>query len=198
MIRALPKVLARSRQIDWHRPENLLRLGIFLGVLGTASAAILLRNHIALQQVGYLGVALTALLASGSMVLPVPALATVCAASAFLVPLYVGLVAGGAETVGELTGYFLGYSGRGVVGGGRVSQRLGTWMRRRGWLLLFILAFIPNPFFDLAGVTAGALRYPLERFLAVVLAGKMLKFVGFAYACAFSADWLVRFFPVGQ
>ena len=198
MIRALPKVLARSRQIDWRRPENLLRLGIFLGVLGTASAAILLRNHIALQQVGYLGVALTALLASGSMVLPVPALATVCAASAFLVPLYVGLVAGGAETVGELTGYFLGYSGRGVVGGGRVSQRLGTWMRRRGWLLLFILAFIPNPFFDLAGVTAGALRYPLERFLAVVLAGKMLKFVGFAYTCAFSADWLVRFFPVGQ
>ncbi len=49
---------------------------------------------------------MTALLASGSMILPVPALATVCAASAFLVPLYVGLVAGGAETVGELTGFF--------------------------------------------------------------------------------------------
>ena len=181
----------------WRRPENLLRLGIFLAVIGTASAAILLRNHIALQQAGYLGVALTALLASSSMVLPVPALATVCAASTFLVPLYVGLVAGGAETVGELTGYFLGYSGRGVVGEGRVSQRLGTWMRLRGWLLLFLLAFIPNPV-DLAGVTAGALRYPLERFLAVVLIGKILKFVGFAYACAFSAEWLVRFFPVGQ
>ncbi len=131
----------------WRRPENLLRLGIFLAVIGTASAAILLRNHIALQQAGYLGVALTALLASSSMVLPVPALATVCAASTFLVPLYVGLVAGGAETVGELTGYFLGYSGRGVVGEGRVSQRLGTWMRLRGWLLLFLLAFIPNPVF---------------------------------------------------
>ncbi len=198
MIRALPKVLSRSRQIDWRRPENLLRLGIFLAVIGTASAAILLRNHIALQQAGYLGIALTALLASGSMVLPVPALATVCAASAFLVPLYVGLLAGGAETVGELTGYFLGYSGRGVVGEGRVSQRLGTWMRRRGWLLLFLLAFIPNPVFDLAGATAGALRYPLERFLAVVLIGKTLKFVGFAYACALGADWLVRFLPVGR
>lgn len=84
------------------------------------------------------------------------------------------------------------------MGEGRVSQRLGTWMRRRGWLLLFLLALIPNPFFDLPGVTAGALRYPLERFLATVLAGKLVKFVGFAYACAFSADWLVRFFPVGQ
>ncbi len=198
MIKALPKILYRSRQIDWRRPENLLRLGIFLAVISTASAAILFRNHIALQQAGYLGVALTALLASGSMVLPVPALATVCGASTFLVPLYVGLVAGGAETVGELTGYFLGYSGRGVVGEERVPQRLGTWMRRRAWLLLFLLAFIPNPVFDLAGVTAGALRYPLERFLAVVLAGKILKFVSFAYACAFSADWLVRFLPAGQ
>ena len=58
------------------------------------------------------------------------------------------------------------------MGERRISQRLGIWMRRPGWLLLFLLAFIPNPVFDLAGVTAGALRYPLERFLAVVLTGK--------------------------
>ncbi len=74
-------------------------------------------------------------------------LATVCAAIAFLIPLYVELVAGSAETVGELPRYFLGYSGRGVVGEGRISQRLGTWMRQRGRLLLFLLAFLPNPVF---------------------------------------------------
>ena len=107
------------------------------------------RSHIIRQPYcpaagGYLGVALTALIASGSMVLPVPALATVCAASTFLVPLNVGLVDGGAETIGGSTGYFLGYSGGGVGGERRVSQRLGAWMRRRGWLLLFLLAFIPN------------------------------------------------------
>ena len=87
MIKALPQILYRSHQIDWRQPENLLRLGIFLAVIGTASAAILLRNHVALQQAGYLGVAFTALLASGSMVLPVPALASVGAASTFVVPL---------------------------------------------------------------------------------------------------------------
>ena len=202
MTKVLPKSLlnirSRARQINWRRPENLLRLGIFLAVVGTVVAALLLRNHIALQQAGYLGVAFTALLASGSMFLPVPALATVCAASAFLVPLYVGLVAGFAETLGELTGYLLGYSGRGVVGEGRVSRRLEIWMRRRGWLVLFLLALVPNPVFDLAGVTAGALKYPITRFVTVVLAGKLLKFIGFAYACALSADWLVRFFVVGE
>ena len=82
------------------------------------------------------------------------------------------------------------------MGEGRVSQRLGAWIRRPGWQLLFLLAFIPNRVFDLAGVTAGALKYPLERFLAVVLTGKILRSV--CFACAFSADWLVRFSPVGQ
>ncbi len=81
MIKALPKILYRSHQIDWRRPENLLRMGIFLAVISTASAAILLRNHIALQQAGYLGVALTALLASGSRVLPVPTMVPVGAVS---------------------------------------------------------------------------------------------------------------------
>ncbi len=169
MIKALPKILYRSHRIDWRQPENLLRLGIFLAIISTASAAIFLRNIIALQQAGYLGVALTVLLASGSMVLPVPALATVCGASTFLVPLYVGLVAGGAETVGELTGYFLGYSGRGVVGGGRppAAENLDA----TAGMAAAVSPGVPSQPGDLAGVTAGALRSSLERFLAVVLAG---------------------------
>ena len=198
MNKLLPQVLRRSLQVNWRRPENLLRLGIFLAVIGIAAAAIFLRNHIPLQQAGYLGVAMAALISGGGMILPVPALATVCAVSGLLAPLYVGLVAGSAETVGELTGYFLGYSGRGVVGEGRVSQRLQTWMRRRGWLLLFLLSLIPNPIFDLAGVTAGALKYPVAHFLAVVLFGKILKFAGIAYACHFFGDWLGRFLFLGE
>ena len=47
-------------------------------------------------------------------------------------------------------------------------------------------------------MTAWALSYPLKRFLAVVLTGKILKFVGFAYTCDIIGDWLVRFFPASQ
>ena len=147
MIRTLPKVLPRSRHIDWRQPENRPRLGIFLAVIGAASAAILLRNHIALQQAGYLGIGLGCPAGQRQHGPAGSPLATVCAAIAFLIPLYVELVAGSAETVGELPRYFLGYIGRGVVGEGRISQRLGTWMRQRGRLLLFLLAFLPNPVF---------------------------------------------------
>ena len=95
--------------------------------------------------------------------MPVPALAITCGAAAFLNPAAVAIIAGLAGTIGELTGYFLGYSGSDVVRQGRLYQRIETWMRRRGWLLLFIISAVPNPLFDIAGIAAGVLRYPLWR-----------------------------------
>ncbi len=168
--------------------------GVFLAVLATAGTAFLLRDQVTLDQVGYGGVALSALVASGGIIVPVPALATVCTASAFLNPLLIGLIAGFAETLGETTGYFLGYSGRAVITKTRIYQRLEGWMRRRGWMLLFLISVIPNPIFDIIGVAAGALRYPLWRFFAVVWAGKLIKFITFAYACSYSIEWLTGLF----
>ena len=148
------------------------------------------------DQVGYAGLALTVLVASGGLVLPVPALAAVCTAGAFLNPLYVALVAGSAGTLGELTGYFLGYTGRGVLNESRLYVRLERWTRRRGWLVLFLFALVPNPLFDVVGIAAGALRYPLWRFLGIVFAGKLGKFLVVAYACAYSIGLLKDLFGV--
>ena len=193
-MRAWSRTVVNARRVRWRRRENLLRLAVFLAAAGIVAVAVLLHDRLTLSQAGYVGVGLTALLASGGLVLPVPALAAVCAASAFLSPLFIGLIAGVAETVGELTGYFLGYSGRGVVSQGSLYRRLEGWMRRRGWLLLFVLAVIPNPVFDLAGVSAGALRYPLASFLGVVLVGKLIKFMSLAYACSLGISWLTEVF----
>ena len=193
-MRSVTRAVVIARRVRWSSRENLLRLGVFLAVAGAVGAAFLLQDRLTLSQVGYAGIGLAALIASAGLILPVPALAAVCAAGAFLDPLLIGLVAGVAETVGELTGYFLGYSGRGVVSRGRLYRRLEGWMRQRGWLLLFAVSLVPNPVFDLVGVTAGALRYPLGSFLAVVLVGKLIKFVAFAYACSLSISWLTRVF----
>ena len=169
-------------------------IGIFLAVLAAAGTAFLLRDQFTLDRVGYGGVALSALVASGGIIIPIPALAAVCTASAFLNPLLIGLIAGFAETLGELTGYFLGYSGRAVITQTRLYRRLEAWMRRRGWVLLFLLTVVPNPVFDIAGVAAGALRYSIWRFLGVVLVGKLIKFLTFAYACSYSIEWLTGLF----
>ncbi len=153
----------------------------------------LMRDRIGLTQVGYGGVALAALVASAGLIIPVPALAAVCTASLFLNPLLVGVIAAASESVGELSGYFLGYSGRGVIHNSRLYIRLETWMRRRGWLVLFLVSLVPNPVFDVVGIVAGALRYPILGFLGIILAGKLVKFIVIAYACAFSIEWLTDF-----
>ena len=176
--------------------ENLLRLGAFLAVVAVVALAVAFRDKVDLDDIGYVGLGLTVLIASGGLVLPVPSLATACAAGIFLEPPYVALVAGSAGAVGELTGYFLGYSGRGVLDQNRLYQRMVRWVRRRGWLVLFLVALIPNPIFDFVGIAAGALRYPIWRFLLIVWVGKFLKFLTVAYACANSVDWLTGLFGV--
>ena len=186
-------LFAHPRQLT---TDNLLRMSAFLAVVAVVALAVTFRDKVDLDGIGYVGLALTVLIASGGLVLPVPSLATVCAAGILLEPPYVALVAGSAGAVGELSGYFLGYSGRGVLNQSRLYQRMEGWMRRRGWLVLFLVALIPNPILDFVGIAAGALRYPIWRFLAVVWVGKFLKFLTVAYACVHSVDWLTGLFGV--
>ena len=192
-MKAISRAISLPGRIDWHNTDNLVRLGIFIAVVVVALAAFLLHGHLGLSP-GYGGVALASLVASAGFIIPVPALGAVCAGGVFLNPLFIGLIAGFSESLGELTGYFLGYTGRDMVTQTRLYRRWGPWIQQRGWLPLFLVSLVPNPVFDIVGIAAGALRYPLWGFLAVVWVGKTLKFVTFAYACAYSIAWLTKIF----
>ena len=178
--------------------QNIIRAGILAVVIGSIITALLLREEFGASHVGYAAVALSALVASAGIVIPVPALATACTTAIFLNPFLVGIIAGSFETVGELSGYYLGYVGRDALAKSRFYQRMERWMRRRGWLLLFFVSLVPNPVFDLAGIAAGTLRYPIGRFLAVVWVGKVVKFLIFAYACTVGANWLTGVFGISD
>ena len=155
-----------------------------------------LRDHLDLTDVGYPAIALLSLFASAGLVVPVPGMAAVCAGGWLLNPWLVALVAGSTGTVGELTGYVLGFSGRGVVNRGRLYMRMENWMRRRGWLVIFLLSVLPNPVFDLAGISAGVLHYPIWRFLGLVWVGTFMKFLIVSYACAYSVDSIIKLFGI--
>jgi len=142
---------------------------------------------------GYPGVFLVSFLGNATVILPAPSLALVFAMGGILNPLLVGLVAGPAEALGELTGYLAGYSGRAVVENRRTYDRLSGWMQRNGALTIFTLSVVPNPFFDLAGIAAGVLRYPLLRFLLFCWLGKSIKTTVFAFAGAYSLIFFERF-----
>jgi membrane protein DedA with SNARE-associated domain len=62
-------------------------------------------------------------------------------------------------------------------------------MGKYGDITILLLAFIPNPLFDMAGMTAGALKMPIYRFLFWTLIGKTLKMMMFAYGGATISGW---------
>ncbi len=159
-------------------------------VAAIAVTAYMLHDRISWTSFTYPAVAGSVLLASGGLVVPVPALAITCTTATFLNPAAVAVIAGLAGTIGELTGYFLGFGGSGVLERRRFYHRVEGWMRKRGGLILFLVSAIPNPLFDVAGIAAGALRYPLWRYLIAVGAGKLVKFFIIAYACHFSLQGL--------
>ena len=145
------------------------------------------------QDAGYGGAFLVNLVGSAAVVVPVPGLAAVCAAVAPNLGLnFVFLAVAGAvgSTIGELTGYLVGYGSQGVMQKSRYYSSIRGWVVRRGGLALFILAVIPNPLFDIGGIAAGSLGYPISRFFLWVGLGKMIKFLIVAYACRQSISWL--------
>jgi membrane protein YqaA with SNARE-associated domain len=57
-------------------------------------------------------------------------------------------------------------------------------------LIIFIMAALPNPAFDVGGVIAGALKMkPLYFFLATA-AGKVLRLTLVAFVCTGGLPWL--------
>ncbi len=135
-----------------------------------------------LKSWGYAGVFLINLVGAASILLPSPAVASVFGGGALLddflgVPafIWVGLIAGSGESLGEFTGYAAGYGGRLVFENRPEYKRIHGWMDRHGTVTMFLLSVFPNPLFDLAGVAAGAVRMPIRRFFPAVLSGKIIK-----------------------
>lgn len=170
------------------------RFLIIAVVLAISVAIFSFRTQFAeLAAVGYPGIFLVSLLGNATVVLPAPSLALVFAMGSALPPLLVGLVAGTGEALGELTGYALGYGGQAVIENEVAYGRLVAWMQRRGGITVFVLSVIPNPFFDLAGIAAGSLRYPVWRFLLFCWLGKTIKTTLIAWAGSRSIELVEQF-----
>jgi uncharacterized membrane protein YdjX (TVP38/TMEM64 family) len=116
-----------------------------------------------------------AAISTATLILPAPGLALTAIAGASGDPIVVGTVMGLGQAVGELTGYFAGRSGGSLLPDSAVVRRVTGWLERRGTVVIFFLALIPNPLFDLAGLAAGAIGLPILGYLAAAASGKVLK-----------------------
>lgn len=131
----------------------------------------------------YLGVFLITGIANATVIIPVPYIPIVARVAAQADSLALVIVAGAlGSALGESVAFFVGRSGRGVV----EETRFYLWVQRqlrhpwRAFLVLFLLAAPPNPLFDVAGLTAGALGLPFRLFFVAVLLGRMIRMTIFA------------------
>ncbi len=134
---------------------------------------------------GYPGIFLVSILANATIILPVPGILITSAMGAIFNPFWVAVAAGTGAALGELTGYLAGFSGQGIIENRKWYERFERWMKKYGDLTIFVLAIIPNPLFDIAGMTAGALKMPVWRYLIWVTLGKIIKMMIFAYFGAY-------------
>lgn len=160
------------------------------------AAIFLFRDSLGeLAALGYAGIFLISLLGNATLVLPAPALVFVFAAGGSLDSFWlVGIAAGIGAAIGECTGYLAGYSGSAVVGRIHLYAKVRAWVERYSVWAIALLAFIPNPLFDFAGLAAGALKMRWQKFMAATLAGKLAKNILVAYAGSISLGWVERVF----
>lgn len=121
---------------------------------------------------------------------PFPFFATeaiVIAAGAMADPLLVGLIAGIAGAIGELSTYFIGLGGEKVIGKknkeGKRYKKAEELFQKYGFGAVIIFAFTPLPM-DLLGLIAGGLHYNLKKFFIGTLIGKIPRNILLAYVGA--------------
>jgi len=147
------------------------------------------------ETLGYPGIFLANFLGTATGFIPVPGLTAagqaliIAGSDNLFVP---GVVLAGASgmTLAESTAYLTGSIGRGLAEERQmpVKGRLGALlhrasnfvdglMARYGFATLLVLSAVPNPLFEFAGITAGAVRMNFWRFLLAVAIGKTTRVI---------------------
>ncbi|MBA7638341.1 hypothetical protein ES703_45996 [subsurface metagenome] len=144
-----------------------------------------------LEKYGYLGAFIISVIFNATVILPAGNIVVLSALGAALPSAaLVGLVGGIGAAIGEITGYVAGYSGRGLVERSGMYDRVEGWVKRWGAMTIFILSLVPFVF-DLAGIAAGALRFPFWKFLLLCWLGRTILYVSFVVLAAMGLKMVV-------
>ena len=136
------------------------------------------RHQIAdLKNYAYLGVFVVSMASSATVIIPVPGIVVFVPLLITLNPVLVGVVGAAGGIIGESTAYAAGRSGSSLAKRGKRYEQVAGWMKKRGSLIVFLFAAVPILPMDVAGIVAGALRFPYWKFMLYGWIGKNIKYV---------------------
>ncbi len=183
-----------ARRRSWLRRKLVPLLTLLLIIAISVVLFLYERNPGTVARLGkyrYLGAFLISLIGNATVLLPgvvLPILTTLGAvfyksSGSIVEPIIVGLVGGAGAAIGEIVGYTAGYAGASVVRNRKLYDRSVGWIHRWGVLAVFIFALVPL-FFDLVGLAAGVLRFPLWKFIVSCWLGRTVLYVTFVVLAA--------------
>lgn len=159
-----------------HVLTTIAWIGVFVLSFLVVGIAIYFKDQLSqFRALGLFGIFLANLLGSAIPFVPIPGITTVIAGGILYSPVLVALLATVGAIIGDVFCYFIGLSGERLF----IKEEHGYYkhlvlhMKKYGWLVIFIFAFVPNPVFDVVGVVAGLLNYSVKKFLLWLFIGRL-------------------------
>lgn len=147
-----------------------------LFVIALSIVIFLLRDKIGqMSEISYLGLFILCFLANSTVLLPSPSLMIAASCALIMNPWLVALFAALGSTLGELVGYAFGAVTKDLSP--RFLKLLDKFTGKvhNQILLVFILAVLPLPLFDVVGIYSGGTRMSLIKFFVACFVGKLIK-----------------------
>jgi uncharacterized membrane protein YdjX (TVP38/TMEM64 family) len=175
----------RKRVLRWLKKQLiplsglLFSLAIFFGL-----GLLYLRNHAFFdnfKNYGYAGVLVISIVLNATIIVPVSVMVVISALGATLpMPWLVGVIGGIGAGIGEVTAYIAGRSGRALLANNKTFLKVEGWVKKWGFPAVFVLSIFPF-IFDVVGITAGAMRMPVWKFMVGTWLGRTITYVAVAY-----------------
>jgi len=155
-------------------------------------------------QYGYFGIFLISLFGALSIIFPIPYTVIIftlgglkAGESWVFEPFWIAVAAGIGSTIGEFSGYLIGFGGRKAISE-RYKKKMDFLVKvfnKFGSIAIFLFALTPLPD-DLLFIPLGVMRYSIIRIFLPALIGKFLMNLIVAYSGRFSVNVIRDIFGV--
>lgn len=156
--------------------KRFLEVAFLIIVVALSVVIFVMKDKIGeVSDISYLGLFFLCFLANSTVLLPAPSLMIAASCALIMDPLLVALVASLGSSTGELVGYAFGSVSKDLSPKfQKLVDKLTTKIHNQT-LLVFVLAVLPLPLFDVVGIYSGGTKMNLIKFYTACFAGKFIK-----------------------
>lgn len=156
--------------------RKILEVFLVVLIIGLSIAIFLFRDQLQnISDVSYFGLFLLCFLANATVLLPAPSLMIAASCALIMNPWLVALCAALGSTLGEFVGYAFGTVTKDLSPRFQKILDKITGKIHNQTLIIFILAVLPLPLFDVAGIYSGGTKMNLIKFFLACFVGKFIK-----------------------